>query len=40
VDMSQLAGIYRVIAFMGLGLSLLGMAFLHQRQKKSVEQDE
>ena len=31
IDMSQLDGIYRIVAFMGLGLSLLGIAYLHKR---------
>ncbi|NNJ72795.1 MAG: DUF2339 domain-containing protein [Enterobacterales bacterium] len=30
-DMSQLDGIYRILAFMGLGLSLLGMAYIHKK---------
>ena len=30
-DMSQLDGVYRIIAFMGLGLSLLGMAYIHKK---------
>jgi uncharacterized membrane protein len=30
IDMKDLEGILRVISFMGLGLSLLGLAFLHQ----------
>jgi uncharacterized membrane protein len=35
VDMSDLEGLLRVASFMGLGLSLLGLAFLHQRITKS-----
>lgn len=31
VDMAGLEGLYRVFSFMGLGLSLLGLAFLHQK---------
>jgi len=31
VDMSDLAGLLRVASFMGLGLSLLGLAWLHRR---------
>ncbi len=31
IDMYQLEGIYRIVAFMGLGLSLLGIAYLHKR---------
>lgn len=31
IDLYQLEGIYRIIAFMGLGLSLLGIAYLHKR---------
>jgi uncharacterized membrane protein len=31
VDMEGLGGLYRVFSFMGLGLSLLGLAYLHQR---------
>lgn len=31
LDMSDLAGLLRVASFMGLGLALLGIAFLHQR---------
>ena len=31
VDMSDLEGLLRVASFMGLGLALLGISFLHQR---------
>ena len=31
VDMSDLEGLLRVASFMGLGLSLLGVSYLHQR---------
>lgn len=31
VDMADLVGLMRVASFLGLGLSLLGLAFLHQR---------
>jgi len=31
IDMAGLEGLYRVFSFMGLGLSLLGLAFLHQK---------
>ncbi len=30
VDMGELEGLYRVASFMGLGISLLGIAFLHK----------
>jgi uncharacterized membrane protein len=30
VDMSDLTGLLRVASFMGLGLCLLGLAFMHQ----------
>ncbi|AJQ93144.1 DUF2339 domain-containing protein [Gynuella sunshinyii] len=40
VDMSGLSGLLRVLSFMGLGLCLLGLAFLHQflsaRKQESV----
>ncbi len=36
VDMSGLEGLLRVMSFMGLGLSLLGLAFMHQKIKKAV----
>jgi len=31
IDMSQLEGVYRILVFMGLGLSLLGIAYLHKK---------
>jgi uncharacterized membrane protein len=31
VDMADLEGLLRVTTFMGLGLSLLGLAYLYQR---------
>ena len=34
VDMSDLEGLLRVASFMGLGLSLLGIAFLYQKMTK------
>jgi uncharacterized membrane protein len=34
VDMSDLGGLYRVASFMGLGLSLLGVSYLHQRLRR------
>jgi uncharacterized membrane protein len=33
--MSGLQGLWRVASFMGLGLSLLGLAWLHQRMQAS-----
>jgi len=30
IDMSELGGLYRVASFMGLGITLLGIAFLHK----------
>ena len=33
IDMSGLEGLWRVASFMGLGLSLLGLAWLHQRMQ-------
>ena len=35
VDMSDLDGLLRVASFMGLGLSLLGLSYLHQRIQRS-----
>jgi len=40
VDMYQLEGIYRIVAFMGLGLSLLGIAYLHKRIGTAVFTDD
>ena len=31
VDMADLDGLYRVISFLGLGFSLVGIGFLYQR---------
>ena len=31
IDMADLEGLLRVASFMGLGLSLLGLAYLHQK---------
>ncbi len=39
-DMSQLDGVYRIISFMGLGLCLLAMAYLHKRLMLKLEQRE
>ena len=36
VDLSDLEGLWRVASFMGLGLALLGVAFLHQKFQKSA----
>lgn len=37
IDMNDLQGLWRVAAFMGLGLSLLGLAWMHQKvQRASV----
>ena len=36
VDMSDLTGLLRVASFMGLGLALLGVAYLYQRILKGV----
>jgi uncharacterized membrane protein len=40
IDMSDLQGLLRVTSFMGLGLSLLGLAYLHQRLMKSEHAQE
>ncbi|MEM9171781.1 MAG: DUF2339 domain-containing protein [Pseudomonadota bacterium] len=37
VDLSDLGGLLRVASFMGLGLSLLGMAYWHQRLGQSSQ---
>lgn len=37
VDMSGLQGLWRVAAFMGLGLALLGLAWVYRRTRKSDE---
>ena len=31
IDLSELDGVYRILAFMALGLSLLGIAYLHRK---------
>ncbi|UTA46633.1 DUF2339 domain-containing protein [Simiduia sp. 21SJ11W-1] len=36
VDMADLQGLWRVASFMGLGLALLGVAFLHQKIQQNV----
>ncbi len=36
VDMSDLAGLLRVASFMGLGLALLGLSYLHRRLSSSA----
>jgi uncharacterized membrane protein len=33
IDLSDLDGLLRVASFMGLGLALVGISFLHQRIK-------
>ncbi|MEM7764907.1 MAG: DUF2339 domain-containing protein [Pseudomonadota bacterium] len=40
VDLSDLDGLLRVASFMGLGLSLLGVAYLHQRLGGSTQPAE
>ncbi|MEM9402210.1 MAG: DUF2339 domain-containing protein [Pseudomonadota bacterium] len=37
IDMSDLEGLLRVASFLGLGVSLLGISFLHQRLQSSAE---
>ena len=39
VDMSGLDGLLRVASFMGLGLSLLGLSFLHQRMQTTLQEE-
>lgn len=39
VDMAGLEGLWRVASFMGLGLSLLGLAYLYQRQVQGASTD-
>ncbi|PHS65289.1 MAG: hypothetical protein COB09_05860 [Thalassobium sp.] len=39
IDMAGLTGLWRVASFMGLGLALLGLAWLHQRLGSVGEQD-
>ncbi len=36
IEMSQRDGIYRIIALMGLGLSFLGIAYLHKKIGNTV----
>ena len=36
VDMSDLDGLLRIASFMGLGISLLGLYYLHQRIQNSL----
>lgn len=40
VDMSDLEGLLRVASFMGLGLSLLGLAFLYQKILQAADEVE
>ncbi len=40
IDMAELEGLYRVASFMGLGISLLAIAFLHKWLQKGVLVDE
>ena len=40
VDMSDLDGLLRVASFMGLGLSLLGLSYLHQRIQRSRGEED
>lgn len=40
IDMSDLEGLLRVASFMGLGLTLLGLAFLHKRLDGDLELQE
>ena len=35
IDMSGLQGLWRVAAFMGLGLALLGLAWLYRRARRT-----
>ncbi len=37
VDMSQLEGIYRIVSFLGLGLGLLGVAYLDRRLRTPAD---
>jgi uncharacterized membrane protein len=39
IDMAGLTGLWRVASFMGLGLALLGLAWLHQRLGTVGEQE-
>ena len=36
IDMDGLQGLWRVAAFMGLGLALLGLAWMHQKVHRAV----
>ncbi len=38
IDMGGLEGLYRVASFMGLGIALLGISFLHQRIRQAQGQ--
>jgi uncharacterized membrane protein len=40
IDMDDLEGLLRVASFMGLGLSLLGLAYLHQRISRAKEDED
>lgn len=40
VDLSQLAAIYKILLFIVLGLSLLGVSYFYQRQKNWMQGDE
>lgn len=40
VDMSDLQGLLRAVSFMGLGLALLGLAYLHQRISNQVVEEQ
>tara|TARA_R110002049_G_scaffold129269_2_gene286998 strand:+ start:2783 stop:2965 length:183 start_codon:yes stop_codon:yes gene_type:complete len=35
IDMADLQGLWRVASFMGLGLSLLGLAYLYQKSQSA-----
>lgn len=37
IDMADLEGLWRVASFMGLGLALLGVAFLHQKIQRHAD---
>jgi uncharacterized membrane protein len=34
VDLSSLGGLYRILGFIGLGVTLLAVSFVYQRQRK------
>lgn len=40
IDMANLEGLYRALSFIGLGLSLVGIARLFQRFRPSLQQQE